>query len=126
MGKWCRQLIAESLGLITPTVSIGPVDLHSMLELYLGGPKNRFTLFVRSLSEILGGVNESAYQNMLKAYTEAALPFEKYEMPEISEKELGSFMAYMMETTIYLAELLQIDPYDQPAVDNYKKSLSNL
>jgi glucose-6-phosphate isomerase len=123
LGKWCRQLIAESLAMITPTVSIGPTDLHSMLELYLGGPKNRFTIFIQSLHEIDNSVNESAYENVCRAYDEAGLPFIKYEMEKINEKELGSFMAYMMATTIELAKLLEVNPYDQPAVEEYKKHL---
>jgi len=125
LGKWCRQLIAESLSLITPTVSIGPTDLHSMLELYLGGPKNRFTLFIRSLREIDNTINESAYEDVTEAYKKAGLPFEKYEMPEINEKELGKFMALMMKITIELAKLLKVDPFDQPAVEEYKKHLTN-
>jgi glucose-6-phosphate isomerase len=124
LGKWCRQLFAESLSTLTPTVSIGPIDLHSMLELYLGGPKNRFTIFIRSLKEISGGVNESAYEDATKAYEEAGLPFEKYEMPEINEKELGKMMALLMATTIELAKLLGVDPFDQPAVEKYKKHLT--
>jgi glucose-6-phosphate isomerase len=132
LGKWCRQLIAESLGKenkggeevgITPTVSIGPTDLHSMLQLDLGGPKNKFTLFIRSLEEINGSVNESAYENVVKAYEDKGLPFEKYEMPKINEYELGKFMALMMTTTVELAKLLEVNPYNQPAVDEYKKHL---
>ena len=134
LGKWCRQLIAESLGKenkngekigITPTVSIGPVDLHSMLQLNLGGPKNRFTFFVRSLKEIEGSINESAYENTINAYAEAELPYEKYEMTEINERELGKFMAYLMAVTVELATLLLVDPYNQPAVEEYKKHLTN-
>ena len=57
LGKWCRQLMAESLGKefnkkgekvnigITPIVSIGSTDLHSMAQLYLGGPYDKFTTF---------------------------------------------------------------------------------
>jgi glucose-6-phosphate isomerase len=132
LGKWCRQLVAESLGKenkkgervgITPTVSIGPADLHSMLQLDLGGPKNRFTIFVRSLKEINKSINESAYENTTEAYAKAEMPFEKYEMAEINEKELGKFMAFMMATTIELAKLLEVNPYDQPAVEEYKKHL---
>lgn len=126
LGKWCRQLIAESLSTITPAVSIGPTDLHSMLELYLGGPKNRYTIFVRSLREIENSVNEAAYENVLKTYEKEGLPFMKYEIESINEKELGSFMAFMMAMTVELAKLLKVNPYDQPAVDEYKKSLHNL
>lgn len=125
LGKWCRQLIAESLSLFTPTVSLGPVDLHSMLELYLGGPKDRFTLFVRSEKEIKGSVNESAYENTVAAYEKNGLPFGKYEMEEISEYNLGKFMSFMISLTLELAKLLDINPYDQPAVEAYKKSIHN-
>ncbi len=125
LGKWCRQLIAESLAVITPTVSIGPTDLHSMLELYLGGPKNRFTIFILSLKENKNNINQAAFENVTNAYQKAGLPFIKYEMPEINEKELGSFMAFMMATTIELAKLLGVNPYDQPAVEEYKSQISN-
>lgn len=126
LGKWCRQLIAESLSLITPTVSIGPTDLHSMLELYLGGPQNRFTIFIKSEQDIGKSVNETAYENVSQAYEKAGLPFIKYELDKINEKELGSFMAFMIAATLELAKLLDVNPYDQPAVENYKKSLHNL
>jgi glucose-6-phosphate isomerase len=134
LGKWCRQLIAESLGKenetgekvgITPIISIGPTDLHSMLQLNLGGPKNRFTIFVRSLGEIDDTINEPAYENVVKEYEKRGLPFEKIEMLEINEYELGKFMAFMMSTTVELAKMLGVDPYDQPEVENYKKHLTH-
>lgn len=125
LGKWCRQLIAESLSTLTPAVALGPVDLHSMLELYLGGPKTRFTIFLRSKSEIKGSVNEFAYQNVTKAYERKGLPFEKFEMEEINERDMGRFMEIMMKTTVKLGALLGVDPYGQPAVEEYKSQISN-
>ena len=125
LGKWCRQLFGESIAIITPTVSIGPTDLHSMLELYLGGPKTRFTIFVRSLSEIDETINESAYQKTVKAYEGAGLPFMTYEITKIDEKSLGEFMAFMIEVTLELAKLLEVNPYDQPVVENYKNSITH-
>lgn len=132
LGKWCRQLIAESLGKknksgepvgLTPTVSLGPSDLHSTLQLSLGGPKKRFTVFLRSAKEIEGTVNASAYHNAVEAYKAAGLPLYEYSMPEINEYEIGKFMALMMAVTLELAELLEVNPYDQPAVEEYKKNL---
>jgi len=125
LGKWVRQLLAESIALITPTVSIGPTDLHSMLELYLSGPKNRFTIFIRSLEEIDETVNEKIYENASNAYSEAGLSFMKYEIKKIDEKNIAEFMAFMIATTLALAKLLEIDPFDQPAVENYKNSIHN-
>jgi glucose-6-phosphate isomerase len=60
LGKWYRQLLGESIGKehnlrgeqvhsgITPTVSVGSTDLHSVGQLYLGGPKDKLTTFVYS------------------------------------------------------------------------------
>jgi len=57
LGKWYRQLMAESIGKetdakgkvihagITPMVSIGTNDLHSTAQLYLGGPQDKMTYF---------------------------------------------------------------------------------
>ncbi len=123
LGKWCRQLIAESLSTLSPAVALGPVDLHSMLELYLGGPKTRFTIFVRSKKEIEKSVNEMAYKNVTEAYQRNGLPFEKYEMEEINERDIGRFMELMMQTTVKLGALLGVNPYGQPAVEEYKKSI---
>jgi len=132
LGKWCRQLIAESLGKknkkgerigIVPTVSIGPTDLHSILQLDLGGPRNRFTIFIKSTKEIDEVMNESSYKNTKEAYEKTSLPFEKFEMSEINEGEIGKFMSLMMQTTISLGELLEVDIFDQPEVEEYKKNL---
>ncbi len=63
LGKWHRQLVAESLGKnetkdgkphvtgFTPIVSIGTIDLHSSLQLTLAGPKERITEFVSEEQE---------------------------------------------------------------------------
>ena len=125
LGKWVRQLVAESLATLTPTVSLGPVDLHSMLELYLEKPNSRFTLFIKSEKEIAGSVNAKSYENIVAEYEKRGLPFYKYEMAEINEYELGKFMAFMMEVVIASAKLLGVDPYDQPEVERYKHQISN-
>ena len=42
---WCQQLIAESLGKknkgFLPVISNAPKDHHSLLQLYLDGPKDK-------------------------------------------------------------------------------------
>jgi glucose-6-phosphate isomerase len=130
LGKWARQLVAESLGKenidgqkvgIVPTVSIGPTDLHSMLQLALGGPQNRFTIFVRSIEETKGGVNEEAFNDVMSGYKNEGLGFFKYEMKKIEEKEIGKFMAFMILVVLELGTLLGVDPYGQEEVERYKK-----
>lgn len=59
LGKWYRQLLAESTGKeknrkgdivhsgYTPTTCIGSTDLHSIAQLHLGGPNDTFHSFIR-------------------------------------------------------------------------------
>lgn len=133
VGKWARQLIGESLGKenikgvkvgILPTVSIGPTDLHSMLQLSLGGPNNRFTIFVKSKKDT-SSVNEKAFFDTVSAYKGVGLKYYVYEMEEINEEEMGKFMMFMMLATLELGKLLQVDPYGQKEVEEYKSKLKN-
>jgi glucose-6-phosphate isomerase len=154
-GKWYRQLVAESLGKehdregksvrvgITPTVSIGSTDLHSVGQLYLGGPRNFFTTFVTieqnkntieipKLNEFeecvkhIQGASLSSIMNAIvagvkKAYQKEKLPFCSISVPELSPFYLGQLLQYAMLETMYLGTLLNINAFDQPHVELYKK-----
>lgn len=154
LGKWYRQLVAESTGEekrgllgikkigITPTISIGSTDLHSMGQLYLSGPEERTTTFVYAsksgkdfkwteedifieknhilpdkprdlMKAIFGGTKE--------VYRSKNLPFIEIDLEEISERALGEFMQLQMFQIMLLGKLLQINPFDQPNVESYKK-----
>ena len=55
LGYWYQQLVAESLGKkgqgINPILSFGPKDHHSLMQLYLDGPKDKFFTFFNSSKE---------------------------------------------------------------------------
>jgi glucose-6-phosphate isomerase len=155
LGKWYRQLMAESLGKefnkkgervnigITPTVSIGSTDLHSMAQLYLGGPYDKFTTFVRvknngstmtvpnieGYTDLVSGIRGKSLMNIMDATlegTEAAFrgakrPFAEITLPDKSESSIGQLLQFKMIETIYLAHLQNVNPFDQPNVENYKK-----
>ena len=59
--KWYQQLIAESLGKkskgILPIVSSMPKDNHSLMQLYLDGPKKSFYTFFNVLENNLIKIN---------------------------------------------------------------------
>ncbi len=154
LGKWYRQLMGESIGKekdlkgqivnsgITPTVSIGSTDLHSMAQLYYGGPKDKITTFVyaksnadevRILDEMLmtelveGIAGKSAKQIMDAIFTGAKIAMENAEMPytevvmdDISEYSLGEFLQFKMIEMMYLGKLLNVNTFDQPNVESYK------
>jgi glucose-6-phosphate isomerase len=147
LGKWNRQLFGESLGKegkgIAPSVSIGSTDLHSVGQLYLGGPKNIFTSFVslRNIEDIkipsfdigfdgivpelnnasILKVLNSIYKGTKTAYQKRGLPFVEIILDSINEEELGLFMQFKMIETMLLAKLIGVNAFDQPNVEDYKK-----
>lgn len=160
LGEWYRQLLAESLGKkedekgnvvrsgITPEVSVGSTDLHSTGQLYLGGPRDKMTMFVtahkvggivpipdeRVFGDILPNLTEKTteeimtaiLQGTMKAYEKAELPFMEITLEEISPYELGQFMQSKMCETMYLGELFGINAFDQPNVEEYKSETKKL
>jgi glucose-6-phosphate isomerase len=142
LAYWQQQLVAESLGKegkgITPILSSAPKDHHSLLQLYLDGPKDKFFTFFNTSSRInkykiskkimpkkmkyLGGKNLSsivnaqsrALQNIFKL---KKIPFREIYFSKSNEQELGEIFTYFVLETIILARLMNINPYDQPAVE---------
>ncbi len=146
LGKWYRQLLGESIGKnektgITPTISIGSTDLHSVGQLYLGGPKDKLTTFIfahgknkisiptrQQFPNLVEGLNNLPIQNLLsaiyngtkKAYQKNKLPFVEIELAQIDEFELGQFLQFKMLEVILLGQLFGVNAFDQPAVEAYK------
>lgn len=119
LGKWNRQLIAESLGKkgkgYLPTVSVGTVDLHSMLQYYLDGKLHVLTQFVRtpdSHHDTLDAVTQN-YTEKNKPWYEVGLDRTAY--------DTGAYMMFMMHYVLELGNKLKVNPYNQPAVERYKE-----
>jgi glucose-6-phosphate isomerase len=155
LGKWNRQLVAESLGKecnkkgekvnkgLTPTVSVGSIDLHSIAQLYLGGPYDKLTTFVsvqndnsllripkkQDYGEIVAGIRGKSLKTVMDAilegtkmaFIERKRPFSEIILPDKSEYSIGQFLQFKMIETIYLGYLLEVNPFGQPSVESYKK-----
>ena len=145
-GLWFCQLWAESLGKdgkgTTPIMARGPVDQHSQLQLYLGGPKDKmFSLIVtrepepgmtidaataRAIgADYLGGhsIGELvAAQARATGETFAAngRPVRTFVLDTLDSSTLGALMMHFMLETVIAAHLLGVDPFDQPAVEEGK------
>ena len=149
---WCQQLIAESLGKngygFLPTISNAPKDHHSLLQLYLDGPKDKL-FYIFSLdkeSEIK--INSKKYtssiniihsktQNkvklsqknaLIKSLKKKKIPYRETTVKTLNEETLGELFSYYILETIILGKLVGINPFNQPAVEevkiNTKKILS--
>ena len=142
--SWYQQLVAESLGKeskgILPLVSTMPKDNHSLMQLYLDGPKNSFFTFFdvcdhnnRKIinSEILPSLgylkNKNLYQikSAQRKATELVfrkknIPFRSFRVLLRSEESLGELFTFFMLETILLAEFMKVNPFDQPSVELIK------
>tara|TARA_Y100000310_G_scaffold167136_1_gene166898 strand:+ start:7271 stop:8560 length:1290 start_codon:yes stop_codon:yes gene_type:complete len=146
-GKWERQLMGESIGKkgkgITPTVAVGSTDLHSLIQLYLGGRNDTFTTFVsvknnnsvikmprlleyedlvgdiqgKSLSEIM----DSILSGIRASYRKSKRPFIDIEIPNKKAFTIGALLQFKMMEMMYLGYLMGVNPFDQPDVERYKK-----
>jgi glucose-6-phosphate isomerase len=159
-GKWYRQLIGESIGKeynnqkkrvnigITPTVSIGSTDLHSVAQLYLAGPHNRFTTFIslanNECNVIIPHSNNSNIPDMniegkkytflmsailqgtQQAYSETNNPFATIILPQKNAYYMGLLMQIKMLEIMYLGFLMDINPFDQPNVEIYKEKTQKI
>ena len=148
---WCQQLIAESLGKknqgFLPLISNAPKDHHSLLQLYLDGPKDKFfnifsleknsknklNIKTTSISKILNKKKISTIKNaqkkaLIKAFIRKKIPFREFKIKKENEEVLGQLFSLFIVETIIVGKLLKINPFDQPAVEevkiNTKKMLS--
>ena len=148
--KWYQQLTAESLGKkskgITPIISSMPKDNHSLLQLYLDGPKNCFFTFFnvtsktsnkqsnkfilddkkylknKNLSEILEA-QEKSTQNIFRKKN---IPFRSFNIKKKDENTLGELFCFCVLETILLGHALNVNPLDQPSVELIKTETKRL
>ena len=149
---WNQQLISESLGKkgkgYLPLVSSAPKDHHSLLQLYLDGPKDKL-FYIFSLEEQnkiktnknffgkkfnflmnkkLSKIKKAQKDAFIKILKTKNIPYREFKIKKINEQSLGELFSYFILETIILAKLVNINPFDQPAVEqvkiNTKKILS--
>lgn len=153
---WFRQLWAESLGkknsgkkdkdkanqAITPIQSLGTVDQHSQLQLYLDGPRDKFFTIIAldhkddSFKITLPAVGHAAVDlfkgktmgDLMVAEQKATIdtlrhhhcPTRVIHLMVFDEKILGGLMMHYILETLAMAHLMGVNPFDQPAVEEGK------
>ena len=148
--NWYQQLIAESLGKkkkgLLPIVSNMPKDNHSTMQLYLDGFKNNFFTFfyvneknsekiknntILSSQYYLKNKNLSQVTLAQKKATENIfknknIPFRSFEIKKRDEKTLGELFCFFILETILIGQSMNLNPYDQPAVELIKVETKKL
>jgi len=142
--KWYQQLLAESLGKkskgLMPIISTMPKDNHSLMQLYLDGPKNSFYTFFDVIEKKSSKINNSLIlnsHNYLKnksfldikiaqkkatqnVFKNKKIPFRSFNVLNRSENSLGEIFTFFMLETILLGNALKVNPFDQPSVELIK------
>jgi glucose-6-phosphate isomerase len=143
---WYVQLWAESLGKngkgTTPVAALGPVDQHSQVQLYLGGPRDKLFTVVSVAGAGLGPRIDGELAKLAgepdfggktigdlvaaeaRATTETlaknGCPVRTIQLAKLDEASLGELLMHFMLETIIAAHLLGLDAFDQPAVEEGK------
>ena len=143
---WYVQLWAESLGKngkgTTPLAALGPVDQHSQVQLYLGGPRDKlFTVMTvagagsgpridgelaklagepgfagKSIGDLVAAEGRATAETLAKN----GCPVRTMHLQRLDEETLGELLMHFMLETIIAAHLLGVDAFDQPAVEEGK------
>lgn len=144
--KWYVQLWAESLGKgghgTTPVGALGPVDQHSQLQLFIAGPRDKlFSVITTGVAgkgpaidpelaqragepdfagKTIGDLVAAQGRATAETLAKNGLPVRTFHLEAIDEKSLGELMMHFMLETIIAAQLLGVDAFDQPAVEEGK------
>ena len=148
-GQWYRQLWTESLckdgkGMVTAP-SICPVDQHSQLQMWLDGPNNQVINFflIDSINqgdfiysknfkgaEVFDGLRTGDIVDILGKSTVNSLiaserPIRIFKINLLDENTLGALFMHFCLETIICSKLLDVNPFDQIAVDTVKQRVMN-
>jgi len=148
--KWYQQLIAESLGKkskgILPIISMMPRDNHSLLQLYLDGPKINFFTFFSVIEKDSNKIKDSIIQNSYpylknksfidilcaqrqatqKIFKKKKIPFRSFEIIKRNEESLGELFCFFILETILLGRALKVNLFDQPSVELIKRETKRI
>lgn len=149
-ADWWVQLWGESLGKngkgFTPIGTVGATDQHSVLQLLRDGPNDKITFFIvvdevpdpiaipkitfdRGLNlptfDLLQGQSlhrllNLEYDATSKVLTQNRRPSFSFRLDAIDAESMGSLYFSLALTTAFLGTLMDINPFDQPGVEEGK------
>ena len=153
ISEWLKQLFGESegkdkKGLFPASVTFS-TDLHSLGQFVQDGSPILFETILNVLEpnddikiphdeddldglnylegKDLAFVNQKAFEGTLKAHTEeGGVPCNVIEIEKLNAKTLGHLFYFFMRACAMSAYLLDINPFNQPGVEIYKKNMFHL
>ncbi len=153
ISEWLKQLFGESEGKekkgLLPTSATFSTDLHSLGQFIQDGTPLLFETILNVVNpeldvtipsdkddldglnylagKKLSYVNQMAYQGTLKAHEEdGGVPCNIIAIEKMDAKTLGYLFYFFMRACAMSAYLLEINPFNQPGVEIYKKNMFHL
>jgi glucose-6-phosphate isomerase len=143
---WYVQLWAESLGKdgkgTTPLAALGPVDQHSQLQLFIGGPRDKLFTIVTAApggrgpridaalaatagepgfgGKTIGDLVAAQGRATAETLAKNGCPVRTLHLDCLDEESMGELLMHFMLETIVTAHLMGVDAFDQPAVEEGK------
>lgn len=133
----------------TPVRALGTTDQHSQLQLYKEGPADKLITFlevarthvkekkivpVPPIDVEFGNLFGKTLDTLLRAEMNAtrmslinsARPSLTISVPELTPKTMGELFVFFELLVVFIGYLLQINPFDQPGVEEGKRILNQL
>ena len=153
LSEWLKQLFGESEGKekkgLLPTSATFSTDLHSLGQFIQDGSPILFETIINVLNpkydvviphdqddldglnylagKKLSYVNQMAYQGTLNAHeVDGGVPCNIINIEKMDAETLGYLFYFFMRTCAMSAYLLDINPFNQPGVEIYKKNMFHL
>ena len=152
IAEWLKQLFDESEGkddkAMLCSSAIFTTDLHSMGQFIQQGSPVLYETIIRSEKPLhdvtvpsteenldnlnylagkeLSFINNKAYEATLKAHTEGHTPAIILSIPKMDAYNLGNMMYFFFRACAFSAYLLEVNPFNQPGVEIYKKNMFKL
>ena len=122
------------------TVSPAPKDHHSLLQLYLDGPKDKLFCFFSAKIKTNNKINSKKYlknidylnnkslenikdaqrKALIQTFSKHKVPFREFVIKKFDEKTLSELFSYFILETILIGKLVKVNPFDQPSVEQVK------
>ena len=152
-GMWYDQLAAASLGKnllgFTSLTTLNTRDLHSRHQQHQQGKRDKVvnhiisdefrfdSLAIGERTEDADSLNEiaektlpelmkAAIEGTNQALRDKGRPSTNLHVPKVDELHMGQLFQMMMLATVVEGRLMGINPYGQPAVDDYRKNMNRL
>ncbi|CAN5371912.1 glucose-6-phosphate isomerase [soil metagenome] len=150
--RWTQQLLGESEGKegkgLFPTIASYSTDLHSVGQMIQQGQRNMMETLItieKPLSDLklskmetdtdqlnylaeqpIHKINKSALEGTYQAHVDGGVPVVQVSIETLNEQQIGRFIYFYELFTAVYVYMLEVNPFNQPGVEDYKKAMYKL